>query len=59
MKREMHPVVRFFRSVLKLLTDNWGLKVMSLLLALIIYHSMKSEDSRPRTDNDRKQYYYR
>lgn len=59
MKGEKHPVLGFSRLALKLLTDNWGLKVMSLLLALIIYHSMKSEDSRPRTDNDRKQYYYR
>ena len=59
MKGEKHPVLGFFRSALKLLTDNWGLKVMSLLLAIIIYHSMKSEDSRSRTDNDRKQYYYR
>ncbi len=59
MKREMHPVVRFFRSVLKLLTDNWGLKLLALLLALIIYHSMKAENVRLHADNDRNQYYYR
>jgi len=59
MKRKTHPVTGFFRSALKLLTDNWGLKLLSLLLALIVYHSMKSEDARPHTDNDRKQYYYR
>jgi len=59
MKGETHPVVGFFRAALRLLTDNWGLKLLALLLAIIIYHSMRSEDSRPRTDNDRKQYYYR
>jgi hypothetical protein len=59
MKIGTHPVVEFFRSALKLLTDNWGLKLLALLLALIIYHTMKSEDSRQHSENDRQQYYYR
>ena len=59
MNGETHPIIGFFRSALKLLTENWGLKLLSLILALIIYHSMKSEDSRQHTDNDGKQYYYR
>ena len=59
MKVERHPVISFLRFVLKLLTDNWGLKLLALLLAIIIYHSMKSEDVRLHTDNDGKQYYYR
>jgi len=59
MKTASHPVIEFFRSALKLLTDNWGLKLLALLLAIIIYHSMKSDDARLTGDNDRKQYYYR
>ena len=46
MKRKTHPVTGFFRSALKLLTDNWGLKLLSLLLALIVYHSMNNILSR-------------
>ncbi|MBQ7235337.1 MAG: hypothetical protein IJS36_08020 [Kiritimatiellae bacterium] len=59
MKTDRHPFLEFLQTALKLLTDNWGLKLLALLLALIIYHSMKSEDSRLHAENDRSQYYYR
>ncbi len=40
-------------SILK--NGNWGLKLIALLLAIIIYHALKSGTSRnPSTDNDRK-----
>lgn len=37
------------------LTRNWGLKLLALALAIVIYHSMKpaGEDSRTTNDNDR------
>lgn len=30
---------------MNLLTRNWGLKLISLVLAIIIYHSLKTKDS--------------
>jgi len=31
----------FFVRTISLITDNWGLKLLSLVLAVLIYYSMK------------------
>lgn len=50
----------FFRRALGALTNNWGLKLLALLLALIIYHSLRQETVRPKVDdNDRQFFQYR
>lgn len=36
--------------MIKIITDNWGLKLLALMLALIVYHSLKT--SSPKTDNE-------
>ena len=36
------------------LTRNWGLKILALALAVVIYHTMKpAENSRTHQDHDR------
>ena len=44
-----------FRYLAEALTRNWGLKLLALALAIVIYHSMKPADkgSRTHTENDR------
>lgn len=44
------------RKALGLITKNWGLKLLSLLLAVIIYHSLKTESGNlgVREKNDRQ-----
>jgi len=32
-----------FSRVASLLTHNWGLKLLALVLAIIVYHSLKTE----------------
>ncbi|MBR1920523.1 MAG: hypothetical protein IJ829_00810 [Kiritimatiellae bacterium] len=34
-------------------TNNWGLKLLALALAVIIYHSLKSGRVSPQIDHDR------
>ena len=41
------------KKAAELLTKNWGLKLLSLLLAVIIYHSLKTEHDGVGADNDR------
>ena len=40
---------------------NWGLKLLALILAIVIYHSLKNESSRTQTntDNDRSIFQHR
>lgn len=43
-----------FRFLGEALTKNWGLKLLSLALAIVIYHAMKPADARRSQDrNDR------
>lgn len=44
-----------FRYLTEALTRNWGLKLLALALAIVIYHSMKpaGNGSRTHTENDR------
>ena len=60
MKAKKSPVVTFLRNALKLLTDNWGLKLLALFIAVILYHSLKTGDGYYyQTDNDRQLFQYR
>lgn len=60
MTTKKSPVVAFLRGALKLLTDNWGLKLLALFIAIILYHSLKTGDGYYyHTDNDRQLFQYR
>ncbi len=37
----MTEKTNFFRVFLGLFTRNWGLKIISLLLAILVYHALK------------------
>ena len=32
---------------------NWGLKLLALVLAIVIYHALKNESARSGHENDR------
>ena len=38
---------------LPLLTENWGLKILALVLAIVVYHALKTETNRTQTTDDR------
>ena len=39
---------------MKLLKNgNWGLKLLALILAIVIYHSLKNESAQNTNGNDR------
>lgn len=42
-----------FKQALSLLTHNWGLKILSLVLAVIIYHSLKPGTDFSHESNER------
>lgn len=50
----------FLRRTATLFTRNWELKLLSLILAVIVYHSLKtkSEPGNPPA-NDRQIFQYR
>jgi YbbR domain-containing protein len=40
---------------MKFLKDaNWGLKLLALVLAIVIYHAMKSDSGKNTNNNDRR-----
>lgn len=42
-----------FRGALGLVTANWGLKLLALALALLIYHTLKPENGANHDINER------
>ena len=40
-------------------SGNWGLKLLALLLAIVIYHSLKNESSQTNAGNDRSLFQHR
>ena len=38
---------------------NWGLKLLALILAIVIYHSLKNESSQTNAGNDRSLFQHR
>ena len=43
----------FFSRAASLLTHNWGLKLLALVLAIIVYHTLKTGSSKDTDPNDR------
>lgn len=35
------------------ITNNWGLKLLALILALVVYHSLKTNSYKTDSTNDR------
>ena len=40
-------------------SGNWGLKLLALILAIVIYHSLKNESSQTNAGNDRSLFQHR
>lgn len=49
----------FFRAAVDALTRNWWLKLLSVVLAIIIYHSLKTENATPKDPHDTSLFQYR
>lgn len=64
-KRQTKEKVRtasrgIFRAAVEAFTKNWGLKLLALLLALVIYHSLKPQSGpAPKTGHDKRIFDYR
>ncbi len=41
------------RRLFSVLTHNWGLKLLALVLAIIVYHSLKPDIGFTQESNDR------
>ena len=41
------------RGMFSILTHNWGLKLLALVLAIIVYHSLKPDIGFTQESNDR------
>ena len=48
-----------FRRALSKLTHNWGLKLLALVLAIIVYHTLKTGSSKDTDPNDRHLFHWR
>ena len=44
-------------SILK--NGNWGLKLLALILAIVIYHALKDGTGRPEQNHDRSLFQQR
>lgn len=49
----------FFSRAASLLTHNWGLKLLALVLAIIVYHTLKTGSSKDTDQNDRHLFHWR
>ena len=49
----------FISRAASLLTHNWWLKLLALLLAIIAYHSLKPQGTKIRNPDDRHLFEYR
>ncbi len=47
------PRFSFFKKFFSLFTENWGLKILALVLAFMIYYSLKPEDGAQRINFER------
>ena len=41
------------KNPIELITKNWGLKILALILAIVIYHSLKPTEQDAPTNHDR------
>ena len=44
---------KFWRTALGFVTDNWGLKILALILAVIIYYATKPKDDPSTVPSER------
>ena len=58
MKAEVQKPGIFSRA-LSVLTYNWGLKLLALVLAIIVYHTLKTGSSKDTDPNDRHLFHWR
>ena len=58
MKAERHKAGIVSRA-LSVLTSNWELKLLALGLAVIVYHSLKTESLKDKDPNDRHLFQHR
>ena len=40
-------------------SGNWGLRILALILAIVIYHSLKNESAQHTNGNDRSFFQHR
>ena len=60
MKRDDKPRAGVFSRLLSFLFRNWGLKLLALILAIIVYHSLKTQSHASSADpHDRPLFHYR
>lgn len=43
----------FWRGVVGLVTDNWGLKILAFILAVVMYYTMKPPDESAPVPSER------
>lgn len=51
--KTVKPRFLLFRRFISLFTENWGLKVLALVLAFMIYYALKPEDGPQRINFER------
>jgi len=57
--KEAHQKEGIFSRAASLLTHNWGLKLLALVLAIIVYHTLKTGSSKTIDSNDRHIFHWR
>ncbi len=50
----MTEKTNLLRAFIGLFTRNWGLKLIALLLAILIYHALKPTSQHPSQHHDRQ-----
>ena len=55
MKETKEPITSggLFSRIAELFTKNWGLKILALILAIVIYHSLKPAEQDATSTHDR------
>ncbi|MBR4604270.1 MAG: hypothetical protein IKO43_05455 [Kiritimatiellae bacterium] len=51
--KKAKPRFDFLKRLVSLFTENWGLKLLSLVLAFMIYYTLKPEDGPQRINFER------
>lgn len=48
-----------FSRIISVVTHNWWLKLLSLILAIVVYHSLKTDTDYVQNPNERHLFQYR
>lgn len=51
--KDLITTAGLFSRFVELFTKNWGLKILALILALVIYHSLKPTEQSTTSNHDR------